>query len=94
MSGRIPIGSALFVTAAITTIGYGIMALTTPTEEQFYNSLSPDLKRKVDEAKRVKAAMIEQEKANGKLPFNERLEQIKAQASQDRPVFAEEPKKR
>ncbi|GAA5987305.1 hypothetical protein JCM11641_002677 [Rhodosporidiobolus odoratus] len=84
MSGRIPVGSALLLTAAITTIGYGVMALTTPTEEQFYASLSPDLKKKVDEQRRI---------VSGAKEANERLEAIRAQAKEDKPVFAEAGKK-
>ncbi|GAA5884109.1 hypothetical protein JCM6882_002143 [Rhodosporidiobolus microsporus] len=83
MAGRIPVGSAIILTGVITSIGYGIMALTTPSEEQFYNSLAPDLKRKVDEAKRLQAGAQAQ---------NERLAAIRAQADQDRPVFADDLK--
>ncbi|GAA5853963.1 hypothetical protein JCM8547_008171 [Rhodosporidiobolus lusitaniae] len=82
MSGRIPVGSALLMTVAITGLGYGIMSLTTPSEEQFYASLSPDLKRRVDEHKRLRQA---QEEAN------QRLRAIQAQAKEDKPVFAETP---
>ncbi|GAA5842156.1 hypothetical protein JCM11251_006542 [Rhodosporidiobolus azoricus] len=81
MAGRIPVGSALILTGVITSLGYGIMSLTTPSDEQFYNSLAPDLKRKVDEAKRVQAGAKEQ---------TDRLAAIRAQAQQDRPVFADE----
>lgn len=33
---------------------------TTPTEQQFYDALSPDLKRKVDEARALKAGAREE----------------------------------
>ncbi|KAK4331116.1 cytochrome b mrna processing protein, CBP4 [Rhodotorula toruloides] len=55
MSGRIPIGSAVLLTGVVTAIGYSIMALTTPTDQEMYDRLSPDLKRKVDEARRMQA---------------------------------------
>jgi len=32
-------------------IGYTIMKATTPTEEQLYNEMTPDLRRKVDAAR-------------------------------------------
>ncbi|RXK36901.1 hypothetical protein M231_05803 [Tremella mesenterica] len=31
--------------------GWGIMRYSTPTEEQFYQSLSPELKKKVDQVR-------------------------------------------
>ncbi|BGP20663.1 hypothetical protein JCM10213_001091 [Rhodosporidiobolus nylandii] len=85
MAGRIPVGSAIIMTTVITALGYGVMALTTPNEEQFYAALSPDLKRKVDEQRRLAAGARE---------ANERLESIKAQAQQDKPIFAEDVKKK
>ncbi|EJT48942.1 hypothetical protein A1Q1_01978 [Trichosporon asahii var. asahii CBS 2479] len=32
--------------------GYALLVTTTPTEEELYNRLSPDLRRKVDEIRR------------------------------------------
>ncbi|GAA6011145.1 hypothetical protein JCM10207_005512 [Rhodosporidiobolus poonsookiae] len=84
MAGRIPVGSALLLTAAITAGGYAIMAMTTPNEQQFYDSLSPDLKRKVDEARKVRQGALEAE---------QKLRQIKAGAAEDKPVFLEEKKR-
>lgn len=68
VGGRIPIGPALFTTMAIVGVGYSIMALTTPNEEEFYAQLSPDLKRKVDEHRKMRK---EQDAAH------ERLQAIK-----------------
>ncbi|CDZ97358.1 Cbp4 [Phaffia rhodozyma] len=45
---------SLFMAGMIAT-GYGIMKLTTPTEEQLYSRLSPDLQRRVDEKRAQKA---------------------------------------
>ncbi|PWZ01482.1 hypothetical protein BCV70DRAFT_74735 [Testicularia cyperi] len=47
----------------IIAVGYAIMKATTPTDQQFYDSLSPDLKRQVDNqrlAAQRKAAYAEQ----------------------------------
>ncbi|KAL8277279.1 hypothetical protein RQP46_010348 [Phenoliferia psychrophenolica] len=55
MSGRIPVGSAFLLTGVITAIGYGIMSLTTPSEQQFYDRLAPDLKAKVDRSRAAQA---------------------------------------
>ncbi|GJN94206.1 hypothetical protein Rhopal_007280-T1 [Rhodotorula paludigena] len=85
MSGRIPVGSALLLTGLITALGYGVMAATTPSEQQFYDSLSPDLKRKVDDAKRVKQG-AQNELAR---ESQARLDAIRAQAKNDAPVWAD-----
>ncbi|KDR81809.1 hypothetical protein GALMADRAFT_240030 [Galerina marginata CBS 339.88] len=37
-------------------IGYALMKATTPTEEQLYNEMSPDLRRKVDAARASRLA--------------------------------------
>ncbi|BGP58479.1 hypothetical protein JCM8202v2_006148 [Rhodotorula sphaerocarpa] len=55
MSGRIPILRAIILIGGVSALGYGVMAATTPNEQQFYDALSPDLKRKVDEAKALRA---------------------------------------
>ncbi|CEH16345.1 cargo transport protein erv29 [Ceraceosorus bombacis] len=52
------VGGALIVAG-----GWGIMAATTPNEQQFYDQLSPELKARVDaqrNAARRKAAYAEQ----------------------------------
>ncbi|UZJ56417.1 hypothetical protein CBS101457_005737 [Exobasidium rhododendri] len=41
-------GRALTGGAVLIAVGYGIMKATTPTDEQFYNKLSPALKKQVD----------------------------------------------
>ncbi|CAK9784236.1 unnamed protein product [Cutaneotrichosporon oleaginosum] len=46
--------------------------MATPTEEEFYNSLSPDLKRKVDEVRAQRAAIE-----------NSKLVQAKLEAASD-----------
>ncbi|ORY86718.1 hypothetical protein BCR35DRAFT_302448 [Leucosporidium creatinivorum] len=85
MAGRIPIGSALLFTGAVTGLGYGIMYLTTPTDQQFYDSLAPDLKRKVDENRALQRRGMEQREA---------LERIKKSAELDKPVWAAEEGKK
>ncbi|SCZ87316.1 BZ3500_MvSof-1268-A1-R1_Chr2-2g04782 [Microbotryum saponariae] len=79
MAGRIPVGKAILMTGLVTALGYGIMAATTPTDEQFYNSLSPDLKKKVDDARRKGGVAQANE---------EHLKSIQASAQDDKPVWA------
>ncbi|KAF8061539.1 hypothetical protein FPV67DRAFT_284213 [Lyophyllum atratum] len=38
------------------SIGYVLMKATTPTEEQLYNEMAPDLRRKVDAARAARTA--------------------------------------
>ncbi|GAA5822056.1 hypothetical protein JCM5353_006215 [Sporobolomyces roseus] len=86
MSGRIPIGSAILLTLGITTLGYGIMAFTTPTEKEFYDALSPDLKKKVDEQRKLTQGARDQLARDSQT----RLEAIKAKANSDSPVWADD----
>ncbi|PWN97443.1 hypothetical protein FA09DRAFT_339441 [Tilletiopsis washingtonensis] len=63
MSAPPSLGRALISGGAVIALGYGIMKVTTPSDEQFYNKLSPELKKKVDaqrDATRRKAAYAEQ----------------------------------
>ncbi|WOO77931.1 Assembly factor CBP4 [Vanrija pseudolonga] len=48
MSGQIMWGKFLAMSALILGGGYALMTATTPTEEELYARLSPDLQRKVD----------------------------------------------
>ncbi|GAA5954235.1 hypothetical protein JCM8115_003347 [Rhodotorula mucilaginosa] len=85
MSGRIPIMRAIILIGGVSALGYGIMAATTPTEQQFYDALSPDLKRKVDEARALKAgAREEMAKAS-----QDKLNTIREQARSEAPVWAD-----
>ncbi|TFK27325.1 hypothetical protein FA15DRAFT_207892 [Coprinopsis marcescibilis] len=43
-------------TAGLLGIGYTLMKATTPTEEQLYNEMSPDIRRKVDAARAARLA--------------------------------------
>lgn len=73
------------MTSVIVGIGYGIMAITTPNEQQFYDALAPDLKRKVDDSRAYQKAAREK---------YDRLEALKAAGDREEPVWAEEtPKK-
>jgi len=42
-------------------IGYAIMKATTPTEEQLYNEMAPDLRRKVDAARVAREAEMKKQ---------------------------------
>lgn len=60
-------------------------AVTTPNEQQFYDSLAPDLKRKVDDSRAFQKAAREK---------HDRLESLKAAGEREEPVWAEAtPKK-
>jgi len=78
MSGQILWGKFALFTGAIMAAGWGIMRLTTPTEEQFYNSLSPELKRKVDAVRLQRQSMS---------PLQEKLNTA---GEQDQVVWAEQ----
>ncbi|BGP52101.1 hypothetical protein JCM10450v2_008072 [Rhodotorula kratochvilovae] len=92
MSGRVPIGSFLVLIGTFTGLAYGLMAATTPSEQQFYDALAPDLKRKVDAARAMKAG------AQSELirESQEKLEAIKKQAQGEGPVWADaiDPRKK
>ncbi|KAK4055389.1 hypothetical protein OIO90_003227 [Microbotryomycetes sp. JL221] len=80
MSGRIPVGRAALMVGAVTAVGYGIMYVTTPTDKQFYDSLSPDLKKRVDEQRAANAKLQQQ---------RQQIQQIKNSADHDAPVWSE-----
>ncbi|KAM6500850.1 hypothetical protein JOM56_003864 [Amanita muscaria] len=44
------------LTLGLMGFGYGLMKVTTPTEEQLYKEMAPDLKRKVDASKAARMA--------------------------------------
>ncbi|KLT46095.1 hypothetical protein CC85DRAFT_281730 [Cutaneotrichosporon oleaginosum] len=71
-AGKILWGKWLAVTSVIMGVGYTLLKVATPTEEEFYNSLSPDLKRKVDEVRAQRAAIE-----------NSKLVQAKLEAASD-----------
>lgn len=48
MSGNIAWGRWTVVSTALVGFGYLLMKATTPSEKEYYDSLAPDLKRKVD----------------------------------------------
>ncbi|CAO1624136.1 unnamed protein product [Parajaminaea phylloscopi] len=60
-------------------LGYAIMKATTPTDAQFYDSLSPELKKQVD-AHRLAASR--------KAAYVEQLTQAKQSESADAPKWA------
>ncbi|BEI96174.1 hypothetical protein CcaverHIS631_0111230 [Cutaneotrichosporon cavernicola] len=67
MSGKILWGRWLGVTTILMGVGYTLLKVATPTEEEFYNSLSPDLKRKVDEVRAQRAALENSKTVQAKL---------------------------
>ncbi|KAF9480090.1 hypothetical protein BDN70DRAFT_877966 [Pholiota conissans] len=69
-------------------IGYGLMKATTPTEEQLYNEMAPDLRRKVDQARASRLAREAEMK-----------KQVEAQISADqsenvKPIWADPPQRK
>jgi len=68
------------------TIGYVLMKATTPTEEQLYNAMAPDLRRKVDAARATRLAREAEAK-----------KQLSAQAANEanpeaaQPIWADTP---
>ncbi|RSH84527.1 uncharacterized protein EHS24_006049 [Apiotrichum porosum] len=77
MWGRFLVASSLLMGAA-----YTLMATTTPTEEEFYNRLSPDLKAKVDAVRAQRAGMSQPVK-----------EAIQSAGDDERVVWADDLKK-
>jgi len=47
---------------ALMGVGYAIMKATTPTEQQLYNEMAPDLRRKVDAARVARVAREAEQK--------------------------------
>ncbi|KAK4047304.1 hypothetical protein OIV83_005482 [Microbotryomycetes sp. JL201] len=80
MSGRIPVGRAALLVGGITALGYGIMYSSVTTYKQFYDSLSPDLKKRVDE-QRAASQKLQQQR--------QQIQQIKDSADQDAPVWSD-----
>ncbi|KAF9466316.1 hypothetical protein BDZ94DRAFT_1233929 [Collybia nuda] len=70
----------------VMAMGYVLMKATTPTEEQLYNEMAPDIRRKVDAAR---AARLAREA--------EMQKQVSAQTSNDvnpettKPIWADTP---
>ncbi|WFD32091.1 hypothetical protein MSPP1_003133 [Malassezia sp. CBS 17886] len=60
MSGKkVNWGRALFFSSTIVVAGYALMKFTTPNADEYYNRLSPDLKKQVNV---VRAARRETER--------------------------------
>ncbi|GLB35363.1 putative CBP4 [Lyophyllum shimeji] len=55
MSG-FPWGRFTVASIGLMSMGYVLMKATTPTEEQLYNEMAPDLRRKVDAARAARMA--------------------------------------
>ncbi|EAU88044.2 hypothetical protein CC1G_10817 [Coprinopsis cinerea okayama7 len=74
------------MTAVFMGVGYILMKVTTPTEEQLYNQMAPDLRRKVDAAREARLAREAEMK-----------KQVNAQISNDenpeaaKPIWASRP---
>ncbi|KAK0551895.1 hypothetical protein OC846_002437 [Tilletia horrida] len=77
--GPLPWGRLAVSTAGIIGVGYLVMKVTTPTEQQFYDSLSPDLKRQVDYHRAA---------AKRKAALQEQLERAKSGEADSAPIWA------
>ncbi|KJA20223.1 hypothetical protein HYPSUDRAFT_68626 [Hypholoma sublateritium FD-334 SS-4] len=70
---------------ALMGVGYGLMKATTPTEQQLYDEMAPDLRRRVDLARATREAREA-----------EMRRQVDAQVAADKapaptPIWAEPP---
>ncbi|KAI0736658.1 hypothetical protein C8Q72DRAFT_800995 [Fomitopsis betulina] len=54
---KFPWGRWSIATVALVSIGYVIMKATTPTPEQTYAAMAPDLRRRVDQNRAARLAM-------------------------------------
>ncbi|ESK93021.1 hypothetical protein Moror_8924 [Moniliophthora roreri MCA 2997] len=76
------------VAIGLTGVGYFVMKATVPTEEELYNRMSPDIRKKVDAARALREAKEEEMK-----------KQVTAQVSQNvdpdtlKPIWADKPSK-
>jgi hypothetical protein len=71
-------------TVGLVGLGYGLMRVVTPTPEQTYQAMAPDLRRKVDANR---AARLAQEQAVGR-----QLAAQKDDADADKPLWADNQK--
>ncbi|KAF5330560.1 hypothetical protein D9619_006008 [Psilocybe cf. subviscida] len=85
-SGSFPWGRFTIFAGGLMGIGYVLMKATTPTEEQLYNEMAPDLRRRVDIARETRLAREA-----------EMRKQVDAQVSTDKapeaakPIWADPP---
>ncbi|KAF9009383.1 hypothetical protein BDQ17DRAFT_1347999 [Cyathus striatus] len=56
MSGGFPWFRFTLASSAFVGVGYALMKATTPTEEELYNRMAPDIRRKVDAARALRNA--------------------------------------
>ncbi|OCH95590.1 hypothetical protein OBBRIDRAFT_883849 [Obba rivulosa] len=52
-----PWGRFFLASCGLVGFGYVLMRTTVPSEQEFYNSLSPDLKRKADQIRAAREAV-------------------------------------
>ncbi|TFK42949.1 hypothetical protein BDQ12DRAFT_677065 [Crucibulum laeve] len=87
MSGSFPWVRFTGASIALMGIGYALMKATTPSEEQLYREMAPDLRRKVDAARAARLAREEEMK-----------KQVKAQVTHGvtpeatKPIWADVPR--
>ncbi|KIY64137.1 hypothetical protein CYLTODRAFT_425496 [Cylindrobasidium torrendii FP15055 ss-10] len=55
-----PWGKVIFTFAGCIGLGYALMKTTVPTEEELYNRMAPDIQRKVDAARALRLAQLNQ----------------------------------
>ncbi|KAF5365611.1 hypothetical protein D9758_003183 [Tetrapyrgos nigripes] len=79
-----------FLASGLMGFGYVLMKTTVPTEEQLYNAMSPDLRKKVDAARELRLAreveMKKQEEAQSPNANNTDPDTLK-------PIWASPPRK-
>ncbi|KAF9566267.1 hypothetical protein CPC08DRAFT_704002 [Agrocybe pediades] len=84
MSGGFPWGRFTGMTLVLVGVGYGLMKATTPTEEQLYNEMAPDLRRKVDAARAARLAREAEMKKQVDAQFN-----IQKHPEEAKPIWAD-----
>jgi len=75
------------MTTGLVGLGYGIMKVAVPTEEELYNRMAPDLRKNVDA---IRAARLAQENAAAKQAD---LQTTVTDPDAQKPIWAEPPKK-
>ncbi|KAF8162920.1 hypothetical protein B0H34DRAFT_693446 [Crassisporium funariophilum] len=84
-----PWGKFALWTTALTGTGYLLMKATTPSEEQLYNSMAPDLRRKVDA---TRAARLAREAEMKKQVDAQVVSETKPEAT--KPIWADPPSRK
>jgi len=73
------------MTTGFMGIGWALMKVVTPSEEDLYNRMAPDLQKNVDS---IRAARIAKENAMAQVKAK-----MQADPAEQKPIWAEPPKK-